>query len=71
MGTKEQEDMADLPHSDRTENMSAEGQTGHGRAEGTMAPRSHCSSRIREDTWASEEHTQRETRETQNSVRSS
>lgn len=37
MGTKEQEDVADLPHSDRTENMAAEGQTGHGRAEGTMA----------------------------------
>lgn len=51
--------------------MAAEDQTGHGRTEGTMARRSHCSNRIREDTWASEEHTQRETRETQNSVRSS
>lgn len=37
MGTKEQGDAADLPLSDRTENMAAEGQTGHGRTEGTMA----------------------------------
>lgn len=70
MGTKEQEDVTDLPHSDRTENMAAEGQTGHGRAEGTMAA-DHIAVAELERTPGPVRNAHRETRETQNSVRSS
>lgn len=70
MGTKEQEDMADLLHSDRTENMAAEDQTGHGGTEGTMAA-DHIAVTELERTPGAVRNTDCERQEKHRTVRSS